>query len=106
VLLVHYDDLIADLDGEMRRIAARLDINVPDAGWPGLVEAATFERMRARSAQLAPDSAGILKDRAAFFRRGRSGSGRDILTADEFARYEARTGELAPPGLLAWLHRR
>jgi hypothetical protein len=105
VLLVHYDDLIADLDGEMRRIAARLDIEVPDASWPDLVEAATFARMQARSAQLAPDAAGILKNPAAFFRQGRSGSGRDTLTADELVRYQARAAELAPPGLLAWLHR-
>jgi hypothetical protein len=105
VLLVHYDDLISDLDGEMRRIAARLGIEVPEVPWPDLVEAATFERMRARSAQLAPDAAGILKDPAAFFRRGRSGSGRDTLTADQLARYRARAAELAPPSLLAWLHR-
>jgi len=29
VILVHYDDLKADLPGEMRRLAQRLDITVP-----------------------------------------------------------------------------
>jgi len=105
ILLVHYADLEADLAGEMRRIARRLGIEVPTRRWPPLVEAATFARMRARADWLAPDPSGILRDRTAFFRRGRSGAGRELLTADELARYRARAARLAPPDLLAWLHR-
>ncbi|MBO0772871.1 MAG: sulfotransferase domain-containing protein [Actinobacteria bacterium] len=103
VLLVHYDDLIADLEGQMRRLAERLGIAVPGPAWPSLVEAATFEQMRASAARLV--SAGnILKSSTAFFRRGTSGAGREILTEEEIAEYHARTAALAPPGLLAWLH--
>lgn len=105
VVLVHYDDLVADLGGEMRRIAGRLGIEVPAAQWPELVEAATFEHMRVRADRLAPDPAGVLKDSAAFFRRGRSGSGGEILTAEELRHYRARAAGLAEPDLLAWLHR-
>ncbi|HEU4423541.1 MAG TPA: sulfotransferase domain-containing protein, partial [Pilimelia sp.] len=83
VVLVHYDDLSADLGAAMRHLAARLDIRVPARIWPELVDAATFTRMRARADQLAPDPAGILKDRAVFFRQGRSGSGRTLLTAEQ-----------------------
>lgn len=104
VALVHYDDLSADLAGEMRRIAALLDITVPDAVWPRLVDAATFQRMRSRADQIAPNPLGIFKDNAAFFRRGSSGSGRELLTADELARYHARVARMAPPDVLAWLH--
>ena len=105
VLLVHYADLSADLDSEMRRIASRLHIDVPEDVWPTLVDAAGFARMRDRAAELAPDPAGILKDTGAFFRRGSSGSGRELLTDEEFAHYLDRASELAPPDLLAWLHR-
>jgi aryl sulfotransferase len=105
VLLVHYDDLLADLDGEMCRIAARLGIAVPTGIWPELVEAATFRRMSARAGELAPDPAGVMKDRAAFFRRGTSGSGREHLTPAELGQYQARAAELAEPELLDWLHR-
>jgi len=38
VVLVHYDDLCGDLSGEMRRLAARLDIAVDDSTWPGSCE--------------------------------------------------------------------
>lgn len=105
VTLVHYDDLVADLPGQMRALADRLGIEVPEARWPELVEAATFERMRQRADELAPDPVGVLKDRAAFFRRGRSGQGRELLDPDTLARYHRRTAALAPPDLLAWLHR-
>jgi len=103
VALVHYDDLLADLDGQMRRLAGLLDIAVPPAVWPGLVEAATFGAMRSRADRLAPG--GVLRDRQAFFRRGGSGAGRELLSAAELARYHARAAALAPDDLLAWLHR-
>jgi aryl sulfotransferase len=103
VLLVHYDDLTADLPGQMRWLAGRLGIAVAEQTWPTLVRAASFEAMRGRADQLVP-TAGIFKDDAAFFRRGTSGAGREILTADELAGYYARVAQLAPPDLLAWLH--
>jgi hypothetical protein len=103
VLLVHYDRLSADLEGEMRRIAGKLDIAVPEQCWPHLVEAATFERMRAAAVQMVPDG-GVLKSSAAFFRRGKSGAGRELLTDEEIAHYHERTALMAPQDLLAWLH--
>jgi hypothetical protein len=107
VLLVHYDDLSADLGGEMRGLANELGASVPEDAWPSLVRAATFEHMRASAAAadrvLGPP--GILKSRAAFFRRGTSGAGREVLTSDEVVHYEARASQLAPPALLCWLRR-
>jgi len=105
LLLVHYQDMLDDLDGQMRMIAGRLGIEVPDGDWPALVEAATFGRMRARASDLVPNRSGVLKDPLAFFRRGESGAGRVTLTTEEFDRYLARAAELAPADLLAWLHR-
>ncbi|MBF8184697.1 sulfotransferase domain-containing protein [Nonomuraea sp. K274] len=105
VLLVHYDDLLGDLAGEMRRLAGALGISMPEEVWPALVKAATFDSMRSRADRLLSNAGGLLKDTAAFFRRGASGSGRELLTDDEFARYQERTRQLAPPDLLEWLHR-
>lgn len=105
VLLVHYADLLEDLEGEMRRIADRLGVEVPEPAWPALVEAATFESMRARSDDLVPDAMGVLKDRSRFFRSGVSGSGRAVLTPEELRDYEERVAGLAPAEVVAWLHR-
>jgi hypothetical protein len=104
IVMLHYHDLRADLEAQMRDLAARLGIDVPDDGWPALVEAATFESMRRASDQTAPS--GIWKDQEAFFKRGRSGAWREILVSDDDRRrYDERVASLAAPDLAAWLHR-
>jgi hypothetical protein len=102
ILLVHYDDLAADLAGEMRRIAVRLRLPAPT---DDLVEAATFGRMRQRAVAAAPDPSGVLIDPAAFFRRGTSGDGAQALTDAEQGQYYRRAADMAPADMLAWLHR-
>jgi aryl sulfotransferase len=103
VRLVHYGNLVSDLAGQMRRLAGQLGITVPEQAWPALVRAATFEHMRDRADTLVP-TAGIFKSNAAFFRRGTSGAGREVLSDEEFAAYHTRAAQLAPPDLLTWLH--
>jgi hypothetical protein len=103
MLLIRYEDLHADLDGQMRWLADRLGISVPASAWPALVQAATFKHMQANAEQVVGVSR-ILKDSTAFFRRGTPGAGREILTSPELARYHARAAQLAPPDLLSWLH--
>jgi aryl sulfotransferase len=105
VVLVHYDDLIADLGGQMRRLAGLLGIVISEQTWPRLVDAATFSQMRANADRLTPNPMGILKNSAAFFRRGRSGAGRELLDEHELAQYHERAAQLAGPDLLAWLNR-
>jgi aryl sulfotransferase len=104
VVLVHYDDLLADLAGRMKWLAARLDIEVPADRWPELVAAARFDAMRQRAALLAPDRLGVLKDPNPFFRAGRSGAGGNVLDPTELGRYEQRVSTLAPPEVVGWLH--
>ncbi|MGH8979267.1 MAG: sulfotransferase domain-containing protein, partial [Acidimicrobiia bacterium] len=45
VLFVHYNDLQADLDAQMRRVAAFLDIEIDERRWAGQVERCTFASM-------------------------------------------------------------
>lgn len=103
VLLIRYQDLSADLEGQMRWLAERLGIAVPEQAWPALIQAATFESMRDSADTLVP-TAGIFKSNAAFFRRGTSGAGRDVLGDEELAAYYARVTQLAPSDMLTWLH--
>ena len=105
VHLVHYADLITDLAGEMCRVADLLGVVVDEHSRPSLVQAATFASMRARAADLVPNTGGVLKDPAAFYRHGTTGDGAALLTREELARYQTRAAELAPGDLLRWLHR-
>jgi aryl sulfotransferase len=104
VLLVRYEDLLADLEGQMRWLAGRLGIAVPEPAWPALVQAATFERMRDHADGLVEFPPGFSGDSASFFHRGASGAGGEILSEEELARYYARAAELAPADMLTWLH--
>ena len=105
VVLVHYDDLVTDLDGAMRRLAEVLGTPVDEERWPALVHAATFDTMRKSAAASAPAGLGVLKDPTAFFRRGVSGDGPALLSANELAHYFDRVAAMAPADMLAWLHR-
>ena len=106
VVLLHYDDLQADLDGQMRVVSAQLGIPVDEARWPELVDAATFERMRGNADRVAPDTTNrIWQDNQEFFHRGTSGQWRALLGDDALDRYAARVAELAPDDLARWLHR-
>jgi hypothetical protein len=104
VVLLHYRDLTTDLEGEMRGLAARLGIDVPDDRWPALVEAASFASMRRASPRTAP-SPGIWRDTDAFFSRARRGAWRDLLDDEDLRRYDARVASLVGPELAGWLHR-
>jgi aryl sulfotransferase len=104
VILVRYEDLWADLEAQMRRLADRLGIEVDEDLWPSLVSAAGLPAMRARASQLVPDPVGVLKDRGAFFRRGSPGAAREVLSGEQLSRYRARVAQLAPADLLTWLH--
>jgi hypothetical protein len=105
VVLIHYDDLLADLEGGMRRLAAQLGITLPAERWSALVEAASFNHMRGQADQLAPNPGGVLNSSSAFFRRGRSGAGREQLTDTELDHYHARVAGMVASDLFAWLHR-
>ncbi|HEY2356098.1 MAG TPA: sulfotransferase domain-containing protein [Phenylobacterium sp.] len=104
VLLVHYNDLKADLDGEMRRIAAFLDIAIDEAVWPSLVAAASFASMRAAGEELMPQTKTMFPEGShRFFNKGVNGRWREALTEDDLALYDAKVRQKLSPALAAWL---
>jgi aryl sulfotransferase len=104
VLLVHFNDLSADLDGEMRRISAFLDIPVDETIWPSLVEAATFGSMkRDGDALLAEMQHGFKGGHRSFLHRGDNGRWRGVVEAADLALYQQKMAAALPPGLIAWL---
>ena len=105
-MYVHYDDLKAGLEGQMRQMAARLGIDAGEHRWPRLVQAATFESMRSRAGTTVPGGGpGHWIDPAAFFSRGTSGQWRGLLDDAGLARYAARVRALASGNLVERVHR-
>jgi hypothetical protein len=105
VVTLHYDDLKADLEGQMRQLAAYLGVDVDEDSWPLLVQPATFESMRSR-AETTVTGGGPEHwiDPTAFFSRGTSGQWRDLLDDADLARYAARVRALASDDLVEWVH--
>lgn len=104
LLMVHYNDLLADLDGEMRRIAKFLDITVPEETWPELVNAASFHFMREHGATLlSRASQGWDQGADRFLHAGTNGRWRNVLTPEDVALYEARVRRELSPSLVRWL---
>jgi aryl sulfotransferase len=104
MLLVHYNDLSANLDAEMRRIANFLEIETPPTLWPQLVHAATFEQMQQDGEALMPMAKfawdGGAKD---FIYAGKNERWRDVLTEEDIALYRERAARELDPALNDWL---
>lgn len=102
VVRVHYSDLIADREREMRRLATALDFDIAAAKWPELVAAAGFDAMKARASVLVPDAGlGLIADAGAFFDRGADGEWRSAVSAEVVERFHERLAELDPAGEVA-----
>jgi aryl sulfotransferase len=104
LLMVHYRDLKADLDGEMRRVARFLDISVPEQLWPVLLTAASFEEMKRHGNQLQTTVArNLIGGAETFFHKGENDRWKGVLTGSDIAAYEARVRERLEQASAAWL---
>jgi len=102
VLLVHYNDLQADLEGEMRRVAGHVGITVPEGSWPALVDGARFASMKERGAELLGPMDKFAGGADSFLYKGTNGRWRDVLVPDDLVLYEKMAADL-DPDLRGWL---
>lgn len=105
VLFVHYDELKADLEKEVRRIAAFLAIPIDEELLPGILERCSFQWMKTNADRIGDFGQLFHGAGESFFFKGTNGRWREILTQDELNQYEHRSKELLPPDLKAWLDR-
>ena len=104
VLLVHYNDLKADRDGEMRRIANFLDIATPENLWRDIVEAAGFDAMKSKADQLMPTAGNIWKGGGqTFLYKGTNGRWRDVCAPEDLELYDAKVASQFSPALANWI---
>jgi len=106
LLLVHYNDLTADLAGEMKRISAFLEIDTPDERLSALAAAARFDQMKADGEALMPGiEAAFDHGSQRFLNKGVNGRWREALTPEDLARYNALVKRKLTPSLAAWLEK-
>ncbi len=104
VLLLHFNNLKADLPGEMRRIAGFLDIEVDEALWPALVEHCTFDYMKEHASVVVAKLADFFEGGGkTFIHKGTNGRWRDTLTPKDIEKYERLASENLAPDCAHWL---
>lgn len=106
VKFVHFADLKADIEDQMRDIARFLEIELPENAWPKAVEHCTFDWMKTNAMQIAPLSGALWEGGAnTFINRGVNGRWRDVLTAEESATYEDRARVELGDECADWINR-
>lgn len=102
--LYHYSDMKRDLRGSIASIAKALGIEVDEPFLKEMTEAATFESMKKKAEQFAPESGtGTWKAETDFFAKGSNEQWRNVLNESDLAAFEARLLELLHPDEAHWL---
>ena len=108
VHFMHFSDMLADVEIEMRRLAAFCSIDVAEDRWPAIVDGVQLDAMRAqaKSAGGDVDASGFIFEGGIdrFLFKGTNGRWRGVLTDDDLARYDVAAAMLEPD-LRAWLER-
>ncbi len=104
LLLVHFEALRRDLPGEMRRIAAFLDIPIDEARFSVMLDHCSFAWMKANPARSTPLGGTLWEGGAeTFINKGTNGRWRDVLSAEDCRRYETFAHEKLGKDCAGWL---
>ncbi len=104
LMLVHFSALKADMPGQIRRIAAFLDIPIDESKWEAILEHCSFDYMRAHAEPAVPLGGALWEGGAkTFIHKGTNGRWRDVLTEEDNANYESRALEELGPECANWL---
>ncbi|MDD9969068.1 MAG: sulfotransferase domain-containing protein [Myxococcales bacterium] len=104
VELFHFADYLADLPGQLRRLAAHLGIPLSAQRARALAAEASIDTARHRAHEVAPAAKlGIWKDTSRFFRQGGRGEGPRAMTPAQHARYDGQLSDL-PVAFVRWMH--
>ena len=104
ILLVHFSDLLADLEHEIRRIADYLAIKLPDALLTEIAQAVTFTNVKQKAEQILPNSS-FIGGAQTFIYKGTNGRWRGVLSDDDLKLYETAVARELSPDCAQWLER-
>ena len=104
VLFVHFSNLKADMPGGIRRIAAFLEIPINEDKWEEILLHCSFDYMKKNASKSTP-LGGAFWDGGAqvFVHKGKNGRWTDELTAEDVARYEAKSLAEFGPECARWI---
>jgi aryl sulfotransferase len=100
----HYNDMLVDTEREARRMAAFLEIEVPEKAWAGIVKAVSFAEMKQQGELYAPGGGQFWKGGAqAFLHKGTNGRWCEVLTDKELVLYDEACSRVLTAECRDWL---
>ncbi len=94
VLWLRYEEIIADLEGTIRRVAAFCGLPVDEAQMPRVLERCGVAFMKRHGDKFDPRTRQFTHLEE-FVRKGKAGAGAQVLSAEQREQLERRLGELA-----------
>jgi aryl sulfotransferase len=89
VMLIHFNNLKADLPGQIRKVAEFLEIEIDESVFPKMIEHCTFEYMKDHADDLTPMLSEVFEGGGkSFINKGTNGRWRDRLSAKEIQKYD------------------
>jgi aryl sulfotransferase len=104
IMMLHFNDLLADLDGEMRRIAEFLNIEIPEDQWASVVQRCTFKEVKKNPSKVVGPNIdfGFKGGADTFIHKGTNGRWVGVLDDEDLSLYEEAMSKL-PSDYAAWL---
>ncbi|HEY2727926.1 MAG TPA: sulfotransferase domain-containing protein [Parafilimonas sp.] len=104
VYMIHFQKLKEDMPGEIRKLAAFLDIDINEANWNKLLEHCSFEYMKKNSVKSVP-LGGAFWDGGSdtFIYKGVNGRWHTMLSKEDSDRYESMVKEYLGEDCARWL---
>ena len=103
MLLVHFNNLKADMPGTIRRMAEFLDIEIDEEKWPAIVEHCTFDYMKKNADDISPQLKGFFDGGMKnFVFKGTNQRWREVLTPEEVEKYENIANSRLSPDCAQW----
>ena len=106
ILMLHFADLLADPESQIRRIANFIEVDIEPRQLPGILERTSFGYMREHFDSIMPHAKVTWAEGGrTFMHRGINGRWREVLTAEDLAMYERTASHSLAPDLRTWLER-
>jgi aryl sulfotransferase len=92
------------MPGEIRRIAAFLNITIDETNWDTILEHCSFDYMKAHAAQSVPFGGSLFEGGAeTFMHKGVNGRWINVLTSQDIKRYDKTATEKLGEDCAYWL---
>jgi len=104
ILLAHFTDLLADPEGQIRRVAKYLDIEIDEQHLPGILQRISFRDMKENFDKVFPEANHLFRGGGqTFMHKGTNGRWRGVLTEAELEQCRMAVERELAPDCANWL---